>query len=89
MSELDAWERKLREYHECGGQVAPDETKIVIAMKRLPHSTPSQVRRALRDITDYGKFRHDLYGEIKYFEDYGGMPGVARIIVAVRPAWMR
>ena len=40
----------------------------------LPGSTPAVVRRALRGITEYDTFKHELRGEIRYPEDYGGMP---------------
>ena len=80
MVELDRWESKLREYYECGGKAIPDETEIVIAMKKLPSNTPSQVRRALRDTTGYNQFKHELYGENKYLEDYGGMRGAAHVV---------
>ena len=55
-------------------------------MKKLPHNTPSQVRRALRDIKDYSLFKHELHGEIRYLEDYGGMPAAAHVVNQEQPS---
>ena len=81
LTELENWETQLREYYECGGDVIPDETKLVIAMGKLPANTPSSLRRALRGIVDYRVFKHDFCGGIKYLEDFGGLPsGSAHVL---------
>ena len=75
MMNIDTWESHLREYYECGGDAIPDKTKIVIAMGMLPPTAPASLRRALRGITEFDAFKHELRGEIKFLEDYGGLPG--------------
>ena len=75
MMTIDTWESQLREYYECAGDMIPDKTKIVIAMTMPPQVAPASLRRALRGISDFDTFKHELRGEIKFLEDLGGLPG--------------
>ena len=39
MCDLDRWEGKLTKYYRCRGAMAPDGTKVLIAMGMLPANT--------------------------------------------------
>ena len=60
MYDIDKWETLLREYYRCGGSPLTDKTKVVVAMKMLPPSTPASVKMALNSIASFEAFKAEL-----------------------------
>ena len=68
---LQRWDHEVAEYLEIGGQDIDEETKIMIALKILPDTTPASMMLALRRETTYENLKAALDEQITFLEDHG------------------
>ena len=88
MGDIDRWENMLVEFYRCGGEPLTDKTKVIIAMKMLPSTTPASLKMALKGIYCFEKFKDELRQNIKFLEDFSGPAHMAQANMAAEYAAM-
>ena len=69
---IGLWEKELERYYEMGGQVIPEEEKVVILLKMLPSDTPGWMVQALEDMNEYESMKSRLDKNITFMSDHSG-----------------
>ena len=69
---IGLWEKELERYYEMGGQVIPEEEKVVILLKMLPSDTPGWMVQALEDMNEYESMKAKLDKNITFMSDHSG-----------------
>ena len=68
---LQRWDLELAEYLEIGGQDIDEETRITIAFKVLPDTTPASMMLALRKEATHENRKAALDEQITFLKDHG------------------
>ena len=56
-------------YVECGGTDMPEQTKVMVALKTFPLTTPSDILAPMRKATTYDELKHQIREEITLLDD--------------------